>query len=251
MELGTLVSYLDEFLKVPEHPDYPHALNGLQVERRGSEVTKVAVAVDAGMATLKSAAAGGAGLLVVHHGLFWGGLQPVTGRTYEKLRVLLEADLALYSVHLPLDGHPGVGNAAALARALEMQISGPFGEYEGAPIGWQGFLRGPRQSLQNRLIQVVDGPVVCIPGGPTETVRVGIVTGAGGSMIAEAAREGLDTLVSGEGAHHTYHDAMELGVNVFYAGHYATETFGVKALGKHLEEELRVEWEFIDHPTGL
>lgn len=251
MELGALVNYLDEFLNVPEIPDYPNAMNGLQVSRKNKEVSKVALAVDSGMSALKAAAASGADLLVVHHGLFWGGLQPLTGRLFEKIRILLEADLALYSVHLPLDSHPGVGHAAALARPLEMQIAGPFGDYKGSPVGWHGFLRGPRQTLQNHLIKIVDGPVTCIPGGPSETQRVAIVTGAGGAFIQAAADEGIDTLISGEGAHHTYHDAMELGVNVFYAGHYATETFGMKALGQHIQIELQVEWEFLDHPTGL
>lgn len=251
MELGALVTYLDEFLKVPEIEDYPNAMNGLQVSRKNPEVNKVALAVDSGMATLQSAATCGADVLVVHHGLFWGGLQAMTGRLYEKMRVLLDADLALYSVHLPLDAHPGVGHAAALSRPLELQIAGPFGDYKGHPVGWHGFLRGSRQTLQNRLIQIVDGPVTCIPGGPDETQRVAIVTGSGGSFIEAAAAEGIDTLISGEGGHHTYHDAMEFGVNVFYAGHYATETFGMKALGKHIEIELQVEWEFLDHPTGL
>ncbi len=251
MELIRLVKYLDEYLKVPGHPDYPNALNGLQVARRKTEVTRIGGAVDSALATLKSAADAEVDLLIVHHGLFWSGLEPVTGRRYEKLRLLVDADIALYSSHLPLDGHPGVGNAAAMARALSMQVESTFGEYEGAPVGWRGFMTGNRQSLQNRLIGLIDGPVIMIPGGPEQIQSVAIVTGAGGSLIGTAAAEGIDTLITGEGAHHTYHDAMELGVNVFYAGHYATETFGVRALGKHLEEEFRLTFEFIDHPTGL
>jgi len=250
MKLDELVHYLDGYLGIVGHPDARNALNGLQLEG-GEEVRTVAAAVDASEATLEAAIRVGADLLIVHHGLFWGGLRPLTGRQYRKIQRAIDARIAIYSAHLPLDAHPEVGNGAVLSRALGLDIEGPFGEYQGVSVGWYGKLDEPRSILKERIEQVVGGDVMLIPGGGQRAIRVAVATGAGGSLIGEAAAMGLDTLITGEGAHHTYFDAMELGVNVFYAGHYATETWGVRALAMHLEGEFGLHWEFIDLPTGL
>ena len=217
MELTELVSYVDGYLRVLEVPDAPHAINGLQVANAGT-VSRLAAAVDLCEATVRMAAEQGADLLLVHHGLFWGGLQPLTGRAYRRVAGLMAQNIALYSAHLPLDLHPDVGNNAVLARQLAALTSS-------AP----------------RLMAF----------GPERVRRVGIVTGAAGSMIAQAAAAGLDTFVTGEGPHHTFFDAEELKLNVFYAGHYATETVGVKALAEHLHVRFHLPWTFLDHPTGL
>lgn len=250
MQLAALVEYLDGYLRVADTPDDPLALNGLQVESAG-EATRLAVAVDACQFVFDAAAAERADVLIVHHGLFWGGLSPLSGRHYRRVKTLLDHGIALYGAHLPLDRHPDVGNNAGLARLLGMSVAGWWGEYRGSQIGVRGELDCPREELAARVAATLGGQPRVIPGGPARCRKVGIVTGAGGSMIEEAAREGLDTFITGEGKHHSYFDAEELGVNVLYAGHYATETVGVKALGEHLHRKFGLAWTFIDHPTGL
>lgn len=250
MRLDDLVRYLDGYLRTSEVGDDPHALNGLQVDN-GGEVQNVAVAVDACQAVIDQAAERGADLLLVHHGLFWGGLEPLVGRHFRRVSALVRHGMALYAAHLPLDRHPEVGNNVVLARKLGMEVRGWFGEFRGAPIGTWGELDLTREALCARLGEVLEGPVRLIAGGPERVRRVGIITGSAGSMIAQAWAAELDSFVTGEGQHWTYFDAEELGVNVFYGGHYATETLGVKALAEHIAERFQLPWSFVDHPTGL
>jgi dinuclear metal center YbgI/SA1388 family protein len=250
MRLDALTGYLDAYLRIHEVPDWPDAWNGLQVENSG-EVTRVAAAVDASFASIEACIRRGCDLLLVHHGLYWSGTQPVTGRTYRRLHELLAGNVAVYSAHLPLDAHPEVGNNAVLARELGIEVEGGFGEYRGVAVGLRGRLSLRREALAARLDEVLGGRVKLIPGGPERLEQVGIVTGAAADMIAEAAAVGLDAFITGEGAHHTYFDAMELGINVYYGGHYATEVWGVRALARHLGERFSLEWEFLDLPTGL
>jgi dinuclear metal center YbgI/SA1388 family protein len=250
MDLAALVSYLDRYLGTQAVPDAPHALNGLQVANGGA-VRRVAAAVDVCAATVRLAAAAGADLLLVHHGLFWGGLVPLTDRLYHRVSGLIGHDIALYSAHLPLDLHPEIGNNALLARALGVGVRGEFGEEYGVRIGVWGELDLARAELGARLAAACGGTPRLLGFGPERVRRVGIVSGAGGSMIAQAAAAGLDTFITGEGAHHTFFDAEELGLNVVYAGHYATETLGVKALAERLHAEFDLPWTFLDHPTGL
>ena len=250
MELRELTAYLDDYLGVDEHPDYGNALNGLQLDGRQG-VSRIAAAVDASEETIRAAIDARADLLLVHHGLFWSGLAPITGRHYRKIKRALEAGLAIYSAHLPLDSHPEVGNCAVLARALAIDIEGRFGAFQGFDIGWWGHLDEQRDTFRERLSGVVGGPVHLIPGGPERMEKVGVLTGGGGGMIQDAYDAGLDTFITGEGAHHTHFDGMELGVNVFYAGHYATETWGVRTLAMHLEGQFGLPWGFLDFPTGL
>ena len=250
MDLGAVVGYLDEYLRVAEVADASVALNGLQVSN-GGEVTRVAAAVDASEATIGAAIEAGCDLLLVHHGLFWDGHVAVTGRRYRKLRALIGNDVAVYSAHLPLDVHPEVGNNAVLARELGLSVSGTFGDYQGQAAGVWGTCAITREALAARLDDLLGGRVKLIPGGPERIERVGVLTGGGGGLIAQAIAAGLDAYITGEGAHHTYFDAMEGGINVYYGGHYATETWGVRALAAHLETQFGLPWQFIDHPTGL
>ncbi|NIP83809.1 MAG: Nif3-like dinuclear metal center hexameric protein [Gemmatimonadetes bacterium] len=250
MELRELVEYLDDYLAVAEVEDYPNALNGLQVEAPGP-VSTIAVAVDATAASIEAAVEAGADLLLVHHGLFWAGNLPVTGRRYRRLRALLESGTALYSAHLPLDVHPEVGNNAVLADALGLEVRGGFGEHGGRELGVWGDLRLTRESLWARLDDLLGERINLIPGGPERLERVGVLTGGGGSFVGAAVGAGLDALVTGEGSHHTYFDAMEGGLNLYYGGHYATETWGVRALAEHLGSRFGLDWTFIDQPTGL
>ncbi|MGH7449175.1 MAG: Nif3-like dinuclear metal center hexameric protein [Longimicrobiales bacterium] len=249
-ELETVVAHLNDYLNLAGVPDYKSALNGLQVANSG-RVTRVAAAVDASERTVAEAVRRGCDLLLVHHGLFWDGNVPVTGRRYRKLQPLLTADVAVYSAHLPLDGHEEVGNNAVLARALGVELEGRFGEYDGVEVGWWGRLELKREALAARLDDLLGGRVRMMAFGPEVVQRVGVITGGGGGMIASAAAAGLDAYVTGEGAHHTYFDAEESRMNVYYGGHYATETWGVRALAEHLESRFDLPWEFIDHPTGM
>jgi dinuclear metal center YbgI/SA1388 family protein len=249
-ELNGVVEYLDRYLDVSGVPDYPGAHNGLQVANSG-RVTRVAAAVDASERTVREAVRRGCDLLLVHHGLFWSGGVPVTGRTYRRLQPLLAADVAVYSAHLPLDTHEEVGNNAVLARELGIALEGRFGEYRGAELGWWGRLDVKREVLAARLDETLGGRVRMLAFGPEVVGTVGVITGGGGSLIEAAAAAGLDAFITGEGAHHTYFDAEEAGVNVYFGGHYATETWGVRALAAHLETQFGLAWEFIDYPTGL
>lgn len=250
MQLAELSAYLDEYLRIREVPDYPAALNGVQVEHRG-EINQVAVAVDAARATIEAAIREGADLLLVHHGLFWDGNQPITGRRYERLRLLLSHNIAVYGAHLPLDVHPEVGNNAVLARSLGIEIEGSFGDYKGYPIGVWGTLETRREALCARLDELLGSRVRVIAGGPEQVRRVGVITGGAGDMVRAAQAAGLDAFITGEGAHHHFFDAEEGGINLYFGGHYATEVWGVRALAQHLEQRFGLPWSFIDHPTGL
>ena len=248
--LAELVAYLDGYLQVATVTDAPQALNGLQVEN-GGRVRSVAAAVDACAATIAMAAEQRADLLLVHHGLFWGGLVPLAGPAYRRVAALIRSDVALYSSHLPLDRHPDVGNAPLLARQLGITIRGDFGMYRGQTVGVWGELDTTRDELARRVASATGQMPRVLAFGPDRVRRVGIVTGAGGGEIGQAAAAGLDTYLTGEGPHWSYFDAEELRLNVLYAGHYATETFGVKALAEHLKAKYGLPWVFLDHPTGL
>ena len=249
-DLEQILYFLEKTFQVGDFEDYPHALNGLQVD--GPEkVGRLAVAVDASEETIRRALAGQAQLLLVHHGLFWDGFGPLSGPRFRKVRALIQGGMALYALHLPLDAHPELGNCALLCRAMGLEPREPFGDFKGREVGWWAQARLERNVLQERVSIAVGGNVRLIPGGPEVVRGVGVLTGGGASAMKEAAERGLDALVTGEGAHHHFHEAMELGVNLYLAGHYATETFGVKALGEALGREFELEWEFLDLPTGM
>lgn len=250
VSLSELSGYCDQFLRVSQFKDWDGAANGLQAENRG-QVTRIAAVVDATLATLRLAVARKADLLLAHHGLFWSPTHPWTGKRYEMLRLLVENNVAVYSSHLPLDAHPVVGNNARLCAALGLKQPKPFFFEREQFIGLQAKANLSLENLTDRLRQAVNGPVTALPGGPKTCRRIGVVTGGAGNSLKIAAKEGVDTFITGEGAHWTYAAAEDLGLNVLYAGHYATETFGVKALAEHLAKKFKVEWEFIDHPTGL
>ncbi len=247
--LHEIVHRCDELLNTAAIVDYSGAHNGLQLES-GGKVTRIAAAVDAGEAVIHKAVACGCDLLIVHHGLLWSPLR-FTGATYRKIKAAMDHGLAIYSSHLPLDLHPTLGNNAQLSRALGFEAWTPAFPYKGQPIGLKVDASVSVQELRCKLEAILGGPAHLAPGGPGTTRRIGIVSGGAGSEIAQVVDEGCDTFITGEGPHWSYTAAEELGVNVFYGGHYATETFGVKALAAQLAAEFSVPWEFIDHPTGL
>jgi len=248
-----VAAYLDQYLRIREVPDEAGAVNGLQVENHSGRLVRVVAAVDASHATIEGIVGGEPTLLVVHHGLLWDGNVAVTGRRYRRLAMLLQRDIAVYAAHIPLDIHPDVGNNVGLARLLGLTNLSSFDSYKGIPLGVRGdYPEGlARERLVDRLNQCLNTGARLMPGGPAISRSVGVITGAGGSRIAAAREAGLDTFITGEGAHHTFFDAMELGINVIYAGHYATEQVGVKALAAHLTDRFGLPWEFHDHPTGL
>ena len=248
--LSEIVSYADRFLRIQEVGDWDNALNGLQIENSG-RVTRLGAAVDVSTRVLTGAAKKKVNLLIVHHGLFWAGLQPVRNALRRKLKLAFENDIALYGAHLPLDIHPTVGNNAQLVAALGLKSAQPFLEEKGQPVGLKVCASMPRSELVRKLRRVLNGPVKTFEFGPKQTRTIGIVTGAGGSEIYRVAQENIDTFITGEAPHWAAVAAEELGMNLLLAGHYATEVFGVKALAAHLSKKFRIPWEFIDGPTGL
>jgi dinuclear metal center YbgI/SA1388 family protein len=254
--LADVARHLDTVLRTNDVPDYPGAMNGVQVEHDGP-VNRCAVAVDASLHTIDAAIAAGCNLLVVHHGLFWGGTQPLRGRVFQRVRRLLAHDVAVYASHLPLDIHPTLGNNALMARALELTPSGGFARYQSIAVGVMGDADIATSSLATRcdaLARREGGQLVTVGVTPERrTHRWALCTGAGASSdtLREASAAGVDTLIVGEGPHHTAVEASELGIAVLYVGHYATETFGVRALGEEIERTFGVPWSFVAAPTGL
>jgi dinuclear metal center YbgI/SA1388 family protein len=254
--LAEIAQHLDTVLRTTEIPDYPGAHNGIQVEHAGP-VRRCAVAVDASLRTIQGATDAGANLLIVHHGLFWAGAQPLRGRHYERLRRLIAGDVAVYSSHLPLDLHPTLGNNALLAEALGLVPSEGFARFQTIDVGVAGTSDIETSALACRLRTIAEregGGLVAVGVTPARrTRRWGICTGAGASSdtLREAAERGIDTLIVGEGPQHTAVEAPELGIAVLYGGHYATETFGVRALGAEIERVFGLPYSFIDAPTGL
>lgn len=250
VSLDEVVNFLDDELKTSSIPDYPGAVNGLQLTN-GGQIARVVAAVDASLSVIQAAASGGPGLLIVHHGMFWQGVQPLTGAFYQKVKIAIDAGLAIYSSHLPLDIHPRVGNNLLLAQAIGLQDLEPFFEQKGSLLGVRGNWTGTREQLANSLKTALGGPVHVCPGGGEEISRVGIITGGAGGEIAKVAATGVDSFITGEGPHWSYTLAEELGMNLFYGGHYATETFGVQSLASLVGSKFNLDWEFLDFPTGL
>jgi dinuclear metal center YbgI/SA1388 family protein len=248
--LFKMVSYTDRFLRIRDVGDWDNALNGLQIENSG-RVTRIGAAVDVSTRVLTKAAKQEIDLLIVHHGLFWPGLQPVRGSLGRQLRIAFENDVALYSAHLPLDTHPRVGNNAQLVTALDLKSAKLFLEEKGQPVGLKIRASLPRSELVRKLQKTLKGSVKVFGFGPEQTRAIGVVTGAAGSEIYRVAEEGIDTFITGEAPHWAAVAAEELGVNLLLGGHYATEVFGVRALAAHLSKRFGVPWEFIDCPTGL
>jgi dinuclear metal center YbgI/SA1388 family protein len=250
MKRDDLVTYLDDYLQIGAIADLSD--NGLQVEG-APEITRLAFAVDASLAAFKAAQESHAQMLIVHHGLFWGRPLMVTGIHHRRLSQLLAAGISLYAAHLPLDLHPDVGNNATLARWLKLEDAAPFGDYKGQPAGVVGRL--PTALPLDRFVAQVEEslgePVVQIwPFGPENVSLVGIISGSAASMVNQVAEAGVDVFLTGEVSHTIYHQAQELGINIVYGGHYATETAGLKALAQHLAEHLGLETTFLHLPTG-
>jgi dinuclear metal center YbgI/SA1388 family protein len=248
--LSEIVNYTNGFLRIREIGDWDNALNGLQIENSGG-VTRIGAAVDASTRVLEAAAKQNVDLVIVHHGLFWPGLQPVAGVLRRQLELAFENNIALYSAHLPLDLHPQVGNNVQLAAALGLKSILPFFEEKGQKIGLKVRASLPRDELARKLQKILSGSVKTFMFGLKKTGTIGIITGGAGSEIYKVRQEGIDTFITGEAPHWAAVAADELGMNLLLGGHYATEVFGVKALATHLSKRFKIPWVFIDCPTGM
>jgi dinuclear metal center YbgI/SA1388 family protein len=254
--LNELASFLDSTLDIAAIPDYSNAVNGVQVANFGA-INSVATAVDFSTESVNGAINSGARLLLVHHGMFWGGVQPITAHRHSRLWALLTHDVAVYSAHLPLDVHPEFGNNALLAKRLGLDASGGFAKYKTIDVGLSGVSNIPTRLLAERagaLAEEYGGRLTATPFAADRMTRAwGVCTGAGADSetLREAAERRLDTLIVGEGPHHTAVEARELGIVVLYAGHYATETLGVRALGEAIAQRFKIPSTFVDLPTGL
>ncbi len=253
--LARIAEHLDSMLD-NSIADSPNALNGVQLANR-APIRRIAAAVDFSRRIVDAVIAADANLLLLHHGMFWKGVQPIRGTVYERLRLLIEHDIAVYASHLPLDAHPTVGNNTLLARALELEPSHGFAMHGDVAIGVRGSSDVQTRTLHDRAIAFArkhGGIARATPFDPARrTMHWGICTGAGADAdtLREAEALGLDTLIVGEGPHWTAVDADDAGLVIIYAGHYATETLGVCALAAHLSAEFGVPWTFLPAPTGL
>jgi dinuclear metal center YbgI/SA1388 family protein len=247
-KLQDLVNYCDRRTRKSAFKDAPGAFNGLQVANDG-RVTKIGAAVDAGLVPFQRAVAAGVDFLIVHHGMYWDMPRPITGAVYHRIATLVQGNCALYSTHLPLDGHPEIGNNALLARQLGLRAARPFLVRDGEPIGCIAKFTHSRARLRATLEKLY-GRVIAIECGSTAPRSIAFCSGSGNSAVPELVPAGVDTLVTGELREEWFNRAQEEKLNLYLCGHYATEVHAVKALAAELAQKFRLPWEFIatDNP---
>lgn len=251
MKREDLIAYLDAYLNIPTIADY--GPQGLQVEADNIEVKRIALAVDTSPATIQAAADWQSDMLLVHHGIFWGGAERIAGPFGRRVKMLIQNDIHLYAAHLALDAHPKVGNNAVLAQMFGVTVDSWWGEAKGTPIGVFGHLAEPMAvgDLETAVNNQLSTTSQVLAHGPDMVKNVAIISGFGAGRIADAKVLGADLFLTGETSHSHYWAASDHGVNVIFAGHYATETVGVQALGQHLQERFGVEIKFFDFPTRM
>lgn len=242
--LEEIVQFCNDRTNAANVKDFPGAFNGLQFANNGS-VTKIGAAVDSGLVPFQKAIEAKIDFLIVHHGMYWNGTQPVVETEYEKTKLLVDSNLAVYSSHLPLDAHPEIGNNALLAKKIGIQASGGFANYEGIDIGLLGTWSKSRSALKQALQDQFGDNIVSIEYGSESPTKVCVLTGSGASAVEEVKSTGADTLITGELKQHFFNVAQERQLNLYACGHYATETFGVRALAEECAEKFGLEWEFI------
>jgi dinuclear metal center YbgI/SA1388 family protein len=246
-----LVTYLDAYLRLAEFKDY--GPQGLQVEAARPTIGKVALSVDVSPAIVAAAAEWGAEMLLVHHGILWRSVERLAGPLGQRVRLLLRHDIHLYAAHLALDGHPEVGNNAELARLLDVAVAGWWCAPMGMPIGVYGEITAvtPLHQFASNVERQLRTTARVLAHGPAEVRHVAILSGFGADQVSAAKELGCDTLLTGETSHANFWAAADHGLNVIYAGHYATETVGVQALGRHLAGRFGLETQFFDFPTAM
>lgn len=253
MRLPEIDKWLDSVLDLERYSGADPSRNGIQVENDGSDISRAAFAVDASLETILRASEAGAGVLIVHHGLFWRDPVVVTGAHYRRIKALLDANLALYAAHLPLDAHPEVGNNAGIAARLGLIDLESFGEWRGVRIGYKGVFATPVSidEAVRRLFPDGSKPLSILPFGPREIRSAAVVSGGATDEVHQAIAEGCDLFITGDVSHEIYHACLEQGISVISGGHYQTETVGVKLLAERLGRETALDTVFIDVPTGL
>ncbi len=250
MNIDAVADHLDQLLSLSDYRDA--SVNGLQV-RAGDQVTRVAVSVDASLDAIEAAAAEGADLLLCHHGLLWGDARPLTGVLGRRVGALFGHGLSLYAAHLPLDAHPELGNNAELARLLGLRRAAPFGEYRGQRIGLVGTLATPAPAgeVLARATEGIGAPIGVVEAGPDRVSTVAVVSGAAGSIVEQAPGAGVDMVITGEPDHTAAVFARDQGLHLAFFGHWATEVFGVRAVGRHLREALGLPWSEVGTSSGF
>jgi len=250
MKLTELTDFLDEYLSIADIED--KSLNGLQVECR-SEVHKVALATDACLETFLKAASLRADFLLTHHGIFWGKQFAIRGIHAERIKTLISNGISLYAVHLPLDLQPEIGNNVELIKLLGFEVAKPFGMYQGVAIGYTGRRKKPvsYRTILNKLQKELGVKPNGYQFGTDRIKTIAVISGGGASMIEQVTGKEIDLFLTGESDHVSYHLAKELQVNLVFSGHYATETLGIRSLGRVIEEKFGLETVFIDVPTGM
>ena len=245
-KLGKIVSFLNDFYRVAEIED--ESCNGLQVSGK-QDVKKIVCMLDASQEGIEKAIAADADMIIVHHGLFWGGVKSLTGIMYDRVRLLIKNDISLYGLHLPLDMHPEIGNNRAILNKLGLDTEKAFGNYHGLEIGLLAKTNCSRDDLIQNVKETISGEIRTALFGPEKIKRIAVVSGGGADLLLDAKRSNADTLLTGESKLHVYHLAKELGMNLIYAGHYATECLGIQLLSQFLPTRLSVNAEFLDVPT--
>ena len=245
--------FFRSFLEIDGFAGVDNSLNGIQVDNDGGEIGKIAFGVDASLETFERAAAVGAGMLFVHHGLFWGAPLSLKGNHRQRVKFLLDHNICLYAVHLPLDQHPQMGNNAVLADLLGLENKEPFGLYHGRKIGYKGVFPQPMTTEQaaQKIAFVNRPPLGVYSFGKKENVICAVASGGCANEARQAIEEGVDLYVTGEMSHQVYHDCLEGKINMIAGGHYSTEVWGARAVMRHCAEELHIDVEFVDVPTGL
>jgi dinuclear metal center YbgI/SA1388 family protein len=257
IKLETTTKNLDvffkSFLEIDGFAEADNSLNGIQVDNDGAVVKKIAFGVDASMETFEHTAAVNAGMLFVHHGLFWGAPVRITGNIRRRIKFLIDHNICLYAVHLPLDQHPKLGNNAVLAELLGLENVEPFGGYHGRKIGYKGTFAKPVTIEEAvKKIEFMGRPSTGVfPFGKKEISSAAVMSGGAADSARDAIENGVDLFVTGESSHQVYHDCLESKLNMIAGGHYNTEVWGVRAVMRHCTAELGIETEFVDIPTGL
>ena len=248
--LKDVCRYLDELLNIQDIPD--ESRNGLQVEGSQS-ISRIAFMVNFCLEGAERAYEEGADMIICHHGLIWGGLKAVTGVVHSRLKAIMDRDISLYTAHLPMDVHEAFGHGALLLKALGIDAAGTFGRYGPIRVGVWGELGRPEDvaEMVKKTEKILKVPCRTLLFGDRKVKRIGVVSGSGVSALEEAVDEGVDLFITGESKLTAFDLAKELGVNVIFGGHYATETFGLKALMETVTKDLGLETLFIDIPTEL
>ena len=243
--LTDLVDFCDLRTRRMEISDFPGAFNGLQLANDGS-VSKIGASVDAGLEPFLGAVEANVDFLIVHHGLFWNPPVPLTGTSYQKIKLCLEGNLSLYGSHLPLDMHPEIGNNAILRKKLGLEAEGTFLDHEGVDIGLLAKCSLARDELKERIATLFPMGFHAMEFGSEKPERIAILTGSGSSAVEKILDAGSDTLITGELKQHHYNLAQELNLNLYVCGHYATETYGVDALAREAAQKFGIPYQFIE-----